>query len=218
MFKFIYRLLKNLGVLFFISIPLEVTGLLVLFPVVIFSDIGSLPYIFRWFDGADHYVGRNTEVVDKINSGINTDYSFFQDPSNNLSKIKIIINKYMWLAWRNPCNYFGYKYLGAQINVPIVMERVFIQTVSEEYKSFLTTGYEIGNTTFDIPGNFYQEFTSNNKTYYEYYYIKKYTIFNKSVCVRFRMGWKIGQNTLAQSNKWCQGVCAVQPWMGYWGK
>lgn len=209
MFKFIKRFVINFAILIGISIPLELVGGIVLAiylpihryfldrkPNYTIEDL-KLLYIFRWFDNADMYVGRDTSAYEQVAKGSLWDH-------------------YCWLAWRNPCNYFGYIYLGNKILVPVGFKREYVKINADDVSSENST-LEIGNTTYDIPGYFYQEFKYNNKTYYEYYYIKKYTLFKLSLCIRFRMGWKIGQDT-APSYKWCQGVFVIHPWMGYWGK
>lgn len=109
-FKFIYRLVLNILMLVFVSLPLELLGIIILLPVVYWNQRkllsgGScqLPYILRWFDCADIYS------------------KFKRDPFTYFARVipNGVLYRYYWLALRNPCNYFGYNVLGFRSDLDI---------------------------------------------------------------------------------------------------
>ena len=184
------RLIRNLLVLFCVAIPHEIIGWVVLPFVLLFVPKTQikLPALFRWFDNADIYAGR--------------DYSVYQYVCN-----QGYWARYLWLAWRNPCNYFGYFYLS------------FVFNARGKYTVFDPSQVNVGNTTGARAGYRYIEYvqlspvSSALDTYYEYCYIKKWS---STKCLRFRMGWKIGNNTNPVGS-YCQWVCVLQPYIDYSG-
>jgi hypothetical protein len=189
MIKFLFRLIINLIKFTCISIPLQLIGSLVLLPTLyFFPKIKRLPTCLKWFDGADQYVGRNTEVYDKI-----MDSDFW--------------TKYTWLAWRNPINYFSYTYLGFYLKNPYVV--TFLSKNPNVYS-------EIGDATNKVAGLYRIEITLQDKIYYEYYYIFVYkSIFklyslSQPKCIRFRMGWKIGEDPFFKDEH-VQEVFVISP-------
>lgn len=189
--KFLIRLLINIVKFLFIALPLQLIGMIIL---AIYLPLNpkcrKLPDILAWFDGADQYVGRDTSVYDQVMAGE-------------------LFLKWNWLAWRNPINYFGYKYLGFELRHPYVS--------TEYYRS--PQGYQdIGNSHGDIPGIYYEEITTESGVYYEYYYVHKYTMpLLKGKCFRFRMGWKLGQN-LDMKEGYVQEAFVISPFMSYSGE
>lgn len=103
MFKFLLRFIKFLSVFLLICVPVMILGAILL---LIFLPIShnrypiTLPFLLRWFDCADFYVGRDTSTYRKVVS-----LGWF--------------SRYTWLAFRNPMNYFDYQYLGLKIKKPI---------------------------------------------------------------------------------------------------
>lgn len=152
---FIYRLVKQ--VLKFLGLlPLQLLGAVVLLPVCSIQTLSSehpqLPWFVRWFDNADIYPENNRTPVTYLTEVL---------PLGRWGR-------YTWLAWRNPLNYFSYKYLSCRPTWPVK----------------LTNFTEFGDTDDNKAGFFYIQVNTGNKTYYEYYYIGTY--------LRFRMGWKLG--------------------------
>lgn len=187
---FLARLIKSIAKLFLICLPLQALGLIMVPLGIKLIDLREnrtnvtardyrMPYLLRWFDCADWYIGRNTETIQTVHL-----YSFWY--------------RYYWLALRNPCNYFGYKYLGYK--VPELME---IEGNGE---------YGIGDSAGKEPGLLWTEV---NNEVYEYYYIKKW---NDTHCLRFRMGWKIGVPFGNLPGSYIQWVLVLQPWKSYSGK
>lgn len=94
---FTYRLLKHLSILLFISIPLQATSIIVVPLVLLYIGYDpKFPAWLKWFDSADHWIGRNTETYDHVIAE-----GFW--------------SRWAWLSLRNPCNYFGYTVLGFKV-------------------------------------------------------------------------------------------------------
>lgn len=181
---FVYRLVKHLAVLFLVCLPLQALGILILLPVcAIFRESNQLPKDLRWFDSADSYVGRDTSVYDAVRSSG-------------------IWNRYVWLAFRNPLNYFGYKILG-------IHPQTSIEAIYEPIP-----GLDIGDTTH--PGLYSAEALIDNKRYFEYYLIYQYKRFPK-YCFRFRMGHKLKYIKENQLNSYIQWVMVISPLHSYTG-
>ena len=115
LFRFTYRFIWRLTIFLIVLLPLQFLGAIILLPflplhmleVKLAGRSIKLPYLLRWFDNADQYVGRDTSTYLAVyNSGV--------------------WNTYTWLAWRNPLNYFGYKVLGktSQLNFNIVDDNI----------------------------------------------------------------------------------------------
>lgn len=107
--------------------------------------------------------------------------------------------RYTWLAFRNPINYFGYKVLGFQFDG------------TEMYFTYNPEEFDIGDTS--KPGERKIELLKNEKVYYEFYLIKKWS---QTKCLRIRIGWKIKDNMNAIGS-WCQWVFVFQFWKDYSG-
>lgn len=173
MIKFLYRFIYHFS-LFLLFLPLQAAGLL-LVPVGILLSRGrqKLPYLFRWFDNADLYIGRDsTTYLGVIQEGF--------------------LYRWYWLAIRNPVDYFSYKYLsitvGPEVKVISIIKNTLPWKIKETWSYY--SEYEdrkVGDG--DNEGLFYIEYLINNKIYYEYYFVKKLTA---TRCFRFRMGWKLG--------------------------
>lgn len=192
--KFLLRLLINIFKFLCISVPLQLLGALILLPFLYYRHdkyARTLPSWLKWFDCADFYVGRDTSTY--VNKIIPQGWWI----------------RYCWLAWRNPINYFSYKYLGFLLEPPYK---------SLTYIKIPESEHDIGDSSQDIEGFYYQEIEVNSKVYYEYYYIYVYTIPFTSIqkCIRFRMGWKLGQNIYAKYGH-VQDVFVISPFHTFSG-
>jgi len=176
---FLLRFLFNLTKLLVICLPLELIGL-ILVPIALLIPTYSyrLPTYLRWFDSADWYTGRDTEIIETIS-------------------VEGFWTRYYWLAIRNPLNYFGYKVLGHK--------------VIDNTKGIQSGTPNIGDTIGHVSG--YQYNTLDN--IYEYYLIYKW---NRSKCLRFRMGWKISNGPDNKINSYIQWVMVIQPYKDYTGE
>ena len=166
---FLYRLCTNILSFLLIQLPLQLIGALVLLPVCYFYDIGEFPRVFRWFDSADPYIGRDVSVINHVSSLGWT-------------------SKYVWTAFRNPTNYFCYRYLG------------FDFTGKEGYN--ITGSLDVGDSTGKHEGLKIIELTTG---YYEYLYVKK---IKDNSCIYLRMGWKIS-NMNNKPGSYCQQVFTI---------
>ncbi len=184
MLLFTCRLIKHLFVLFIIIFPLQLLGVIVLLPVLTVNR-GSrqLPKVLRYFDNADMYIGRDTSVYDSVrDSGI--------------------WNQFVWLALRNPLNYFGYTVLGT---CPQTSIEALEETISSE---------RIGDTT--SPGFYHAEALIDGRRYFEYYWIYKYNMMPK-YCFRLRLGHKLKYVKENKLNNYIQWVCVISPFHSYTG-
>lgn len=177
------RLFTHLFVFFVVTVPLMIAGAIILAFVVPLTwsfDKYRLPKLFRWFDSADPYVGRDTSTFDRVCE-------------------KGVWAKYTWLAWRNPINYFEYRWLGLQ------------WLGSEFYLRHNPDEDNIGDGTKS--GMRYIEVSQNDKRYFEYYLIYQYP-FAPQYCLRFRLGWKIKDlnNSLNSISQWCLVFNPFHPW------
>ncbi len=166
---FVYRLSINTLSFLLIQIPLQIIGILILYPVCRVYSIGAFPFALRWFDSADPYVNRDTSQIQQVNQ-------------------QTTLQKYYWVAIRNPINYFAYRYLGF----------VFPQNT----KYILYGNLDVGDSTGDEPGYRYLE---TDQGYYEYLYVKR---LGETKCFYFRMGWKVG-DLKNKPFSYCQQVFTI---------
>lgn len=189
MLKFFLRLINNLAKFAACSLPLQGIGAIALAVYIPFAKTTkankSLPYCLRWFDCADFYFDRDTSTYLKV-----------------IEQGKWA--RYCWLAWRNPINYFNYKYMGFYMDDKATIVGGILWDISQK----------VGDATGCVPGYFHIEVLCSGKIYYEYYYILKYS---DTTCLRFRMGWKIGQNPILVPG-YVQDVFVVAPYKSYSGK
>jgi len=79
--------------------------------------------------------------------------------------------EWLWLVWRNPVNNLHTKYLAVGA-LPYV----------------ISGDEDIGDK---IAGGFYEVLRLKRPRFWEYYWIKPYTVFGSRRCIRVRIGWKI---------------------------
>lgn len=110
------RILKQALVLILILLPLELLGLIIL-PVIlpfIPKDQEYLPCWLRWYDNHERYTYQDTQdgidglAGDKYYRVKHKIYPY----TVNYSFWHLLWHRYLWLALRNPLNYFQYKYCG----------------------------------------------------------------------------------------------------------
>ncbi len=190
----IYRLLKHLLVWLLVCLPMMVLGVVVLAVVLPFLPERNerLPRALAWFDNA---------------SGRKRPYPFGDGLSGDplyrlLRKSEGHTNRYwerlLWLGFRNPINYFDYSVLGHTFTDSA---RVTFSSGSSDPGMDNSQGMKVlemvdykdqlvfGSPPFmPISGS---SLVSMPTTYYEYFYVKNYTLFGKNLCVWFRFGWKI---------------------------
>ena len=176
MLLFLGRLIKHTARYLFVCLPLELVGI-VLLGIIIPLNL-KVPL---WYT---NYHNEGPEAI-------------------GLEPTKW--NTYVWLAWRNPLNYFQYAILGWEYPGSILLPQAEL--------------HYIGNTNVgdDSAEGFLriEAVTWGDKSVsYEYYYIKAYTIFGQRKCIRFRMGHKLKNLVVRETAQW---VLVFNPVMGYSG-
>jgi hypothetical protein len=186
---FIIRFLGMLSSFICVEIPLQLLGAVILLVYLPFSKSEQLPYVLRWFDCADFYVGRNTDTYRSVVA-----QGWYA--------------RYCWLAWRNPINYFEYSVLGAK-----VIHKPLVTVQNRSGKP------EIGTSKGDISGLYHCECDYGQGTIYEYYYIYGYKVpfTNIQKCVRFRMGYKIDYPESNKIGSIIQHCLVFNPFASYEG-
>jgi hypothetical protein len=212
MIKFIYRLLKTVSIFLFISLPLQVVGIVVLLPYLPFHynyvkknqpKSWKLPYLLRWFDSADLYA------------------EFGRNPVTYLTKVVPVgwYTMYTWLTFRNPINYFSYAYLAVCPKDSIKTLNITIVAQSPLQGPYGQKIPNIGDSGNDVAGYQYVEYEIDGGVYYEYYYVHAFTSsLLAGKCLRFRMGWKLGLPHEVRINNYVQDVLNLQPLATYSGK
>jgi len=197
--KFLARLLCHTFTFLFVCLPLMLAGTVILLFVCPFmpKDRIRLPYLVRWFDIVDDYIGRDTSVIQKIYAGGWWD-------------------RYVYCGWRNSVNYFDYMFLGLRWDGRERYTRYnpaesdigdgFGQRTGLRYISVEREGHLC--TCSGQPHLI-------NKHYFEYYFIYQYP-FAKKVCFRFRLGWKI-KDRINLAGTVSQWVFVISPWKRYDG-
>src|SRR5271165_4162626 len=187
---FILRLIRNLFVLLCVAIPMEILGWFILPWVLLFvpNTQYKLPALFRWWDNADIYIGRDLSTYEAVCA---------QGYWARLA----------WLAWRNPANYFGYTVLSFQFNA----RGEYLVCNPKQFDVGNTTGAHAGYRYM-----LYEQKSptgGEDEYYYEYCWIHKWS---STKCLRIRIGWKI-ENNFNPVGSYCQWCCVIQPFIDYSG-
>lgn len=204
---FIYRLLINLGKFLIISVPLQALGaivLLIYLPIHfkrVRADISlswKLPACLRWFDCGDLYseIHRNpvTYLLTVLPQGWWATYC--------------------WLAWRNPLNYFNYKYLSYYIKPRYIIDSKQTTTLYAQVSSLYGPQARVGDSQGEFPGYHYGEITLvDNTVLYEYYFVWKWS---DTRCFRLRLGYKLDDVTKIKE-EYVQDVINIQIFRSYGG-
>lgn len=174
--RWLYRIALHTIKLLFIKIPMQILGMIILAPVLLFipKDREHLPRVLRWFDNADYYRKPKGSLID----GLSGDPGFraqYKDPTAWWPR-------YYWLAIRNPINYFQYYKLGKAYNLEDVN---MIWKTGNRYTSDWIRDKSIPND-----GLFQAEVTISGKVYWELYWVYNWS---DDRCLRLRLGWKINQ-------------------------
>jgi hypothetical protein len=170
--KHLWRIARQLCLKYLVCIPLTIIGVPILAVGLLTVDKNAttLPRWLKWFDNADD----DGLIGDPANQERNRKRGI--DPQGYIAKL-------LWLAFRNPINYFKYRVLG-------------LKTSEIEYYTAIIE-------KSDIPGKPIGDYYSGGKRYievqlkdgskaYEYYLVWPYRLLNRALCLRIRMGWKIG--------------------------
>lgn len=191
--KMIGRFVRHLCIFLFVCLPLMLAGVVVLLFVCPFmaKDRLQLPRLVKWFDIVDAWIGRDVSVIRKIYAG-----GWW--------------SRYVYCAWRNPINYFGYYYLGLNWNG------------AEEYTRYnpaedkINTGNRQGFRHIEVRQPYWDaEMVEWDRKYYEYCLVWVYP-FAKPYCLYFRFGWKIvdKNNPRGTTSQW---VLTINPFCTFTG-
>ncbi len=207
-----FRILRYLGFFLVVTLPLTVLGIICLaiyLPFCTKNPLNSieakLPRLLRFFDCADLYA------------------EFGRNPITYLTVVcpKGRYARFVWIALRNPLNYFSYKYLGVTPQSSIVC-----LTLSQTFSKSMPAGSKttVGDSAQDAAGKFYVEYLIDSKFYYEYYIVYKYPTYvdtylfrGTPTCLRFRLGHKLGAPGELQYGKTIQDVFVISPFKTYSG-
>ena len=174
--KWLIRIPIHLMKWLFIKIPMQLLGMIVLAPLLLFipRDKEYLPKYFKWFDNADYYRKPKGSQIDGL-SGDPGYRNQFKDPTGWWAR-------YCWLALRNPINYFQYYKLG------VAYELGNISDISYSGNRFTSDWIRKGGS--NNSGLFVAEVRIRNRTYWELYWVFNWS---DDRCLRLRLGWKINQ-------------------------
>ncbi len=158
----------TLLVFFFIYIPVLLAGFIILAVALPFigREKTELPRFLRWFDTFDPK--EKLWGAMHYSNPLRVD-DIPKDPRGFMAR-------YNWLAIRNPINYFQYKVLGEVWNDGWLY-------ASEGPSNVGDNEGHIGGKRVIIAGT---------KPIYEYYSVRPYRLLGRDLCVRTRIGHKIG--------------------------
>lgn len=188
MFTFLIRLMINICLFLVVELPLQLLGISILLPICYFYNLGQFPKIVRWFDIADFYTTRDTSSAQLVNT-------------------QGILAKFVYCAFRNPINYFGYFIEGLKFAPPI---RILLDS------TYNASGIDVGTSSNNTGGLFHTEIIIDEKKYYEYYFIYPYKLL-KGNCFRYRMGWKIDHPMSNTPYSTIQKVFTINPFATFSG-
>lgn len=216
------RLTGRILRLILVDLPLGLIGLILVSTYLIlnaykngtfsktYTGVGAtgscvLPNCLKWFDCADLYS------------------KFNRNPSTYLIKVlpEGTLYRIYWLCIRNPLNYFSYNYYAIIPKKSIITRKCIIWT--QDYTPPGTV-VSIGDSTNDMAGFQYVEYTIDGGTYYEYYLCIRYpdvinNLFSGNrKCFRARLGWKLGLPEEVKYEQAIQDVLNINPFASYSGK
>ena len=182
-----WRIFTHILILLLVCIPLELIGCIVLLPVVYYQGgvFTQLPRIIRWFDNADQFIGRDTSTYQAV-----AESGWW--------------NRYLWLAFRNPSNYFGYTVLGHKVK-----EKLSLVSYDAD-----TASLPIGDRVGENPGTEYTVVNDAGTEVWQYHKIIKWS---DTKCARFLIGWKIFDIEKNEVGSIIQWACTIQPYKDYTG-
>ncbi|MDB6097006.1 MAG: hypothetical protein JWM09_1284 [Francisellaceae bacterium] len=197
--KHLFRIAFQLFIKFSVCLPLSVIGIPILVIGLLFVDKNAttLPKCLKWFDNADD----DGLIGDVANQERNRKRGI--DPNGYLAKL-------LWLGFRNKLNYFKYRVIGLKasniITYTVIDERPYI-------KGQFVGNYHSGGTRY------IEVLLKNGFKCYEYYLVWPYHLFNKPLCVRIRLGWKIGNPAEPDKKRdykeWADTINPFCPYLGY---
>lgn len=196
--RFILKILKHLSVLLLLKIWIQIFGLIILAVVLPFipRSAETLPKIFRWWDNNEIH------VRDDGDDGLLGPPYYREERGTTdkyaISRFKLFYERYIWLALRNPANYFQYSVLGLKITGPV--------------KVLYDNGnVNVGTHDWSDYGTYKLIIEHDGKEYFEYYVVKPYPFLGGKYGIRFRVGWKIRNPHDDPPGKIIQWVFSINP-------
>lgn len=206
----IKQLVVHCGKVLLVVAPLVVLGVVLTPVALLFTGRNSkrLPKWARWFDNHDP----NGDALDGYYKWKN----YWDGSKPWRPKYNSLIPRYLWLAWRNPINFFSYYYLGFTIVEGDLVGASFQRWFQWPKSQLLRVSPDpmwdkIGNQ--DRSGVRYTEL-SNGK--WEYYRVYVYPFYSTR-CLRIRLGWKIGEFDDVLPGEHVQFVATVNPFSSFRG-
>lgn len=188
LFKFILLSIAN--------VLLRIFGL-ILVPLGVLITPLDKQFLPKWLNWYNHQLGfiTKTSTMQSYDSLLDEKLAKWGVPL--ISKIARI----MWL-WRNQTDMFNYLYGDYVINEQVVVER-------GEF-----AGENLGDREGQVSGSIH----SVSSSYFEFYSIKPYKLFNKSFCIRTRIGWKLTSQghprALGERAEWVLTINPIHPYRG----
>lgn len=197
------KILKHMAIWLCVAIPLELIGIIILAPFLFFypKHLERLPKFLNWFNNYDSPIYGDQWYVDQNSLNGGDPYSW--------------LNRFNWIALRNPINNFAYNYLGyvwkgtetikeLQTQANVILPKS-LETLPP---GILMKDWTVITFIDDIGGQFYIEFENG---YWQYYKVRSYKIFNNKLCLRISIGWKFKKYWNMQPGELVQFVFTVVP-------
>lgn len=233
----VLRIISCILTLFLIKVPMMLLGLIVV-PIALVFKINDkriasnkisdqrLPKWASWWDNGDNldrYYGLNGDInyqtkfllkneeVEPRHLGMILD--IYEEQGNKIdTKWNIFKMRFMWLAIRNPANYFQNRVLGVKSEEITSIVRYYNNTKYnkidvENLKSINLNSIPEVSDWYNEGIRHVEVKLEDDSTIFEYYIVKK--IFNTSKCIRIRLGHKIGHTPLKKDKEYIQFAGAI---------
>jgi len=206
--KWIYRIIKQLLTLLIINIPLQLLGIPIVAIELLFhlhdkrlNNCLDQRLLLKWFDNGDE-----KDLIYGLNGDLG--YQHTNNITVKSTKWEIYKARFIWLAIRNPLNYYKYRVIGVRTSKlgRITYQKNYIQGIGNNPLLEVSDWHYAGVRIIDL-----------DKGGWEVYIVYKYP-FKQDRCLRIRMGYKLGHNRRDTTRLYTQWVCAIQPWKSYIGK
>lgn len=198
----VFRIIKQTIIWFFVCVPLMLIGMLLLPFVLPFipKEQEFLPTWCKWFD---NYSGAKED-------GLSGDMPY-RKARKAAGHTWLFWERYYWLALRNPINYFSYSKLGH-----IIQWNPTILKWNQKLKGKTAVG--VGDIGPHLgQGLLLAELLDSKGLVWEVYWIKAYNLFGFKRCIRFRAGHKMGLSHWLHPAKHLQWVLTINPFQKYTG-
>ncbi len=205
---FLVRLVMNVVLFLVVDFPVMLLGMVVLAVVLPFipEDKETLPKCLAWFD---NYSGRLKRYP--LGDGLSGD-PLYRHLRRDAGHTNLFWERYYWLALRNPANYFSYAVLGHTYT-----SKAKVLSIKGPMNPELVGGFKrLEAVDFEdqivvVPFDGIHTIVDHPISLYEYYYAKYYTLFGRRFYIRFRMGYKVGNDGEIASGETVERVFSFNP-------